>query len=49
MGNHGLGLLDWGFGPDGGEDVVRGTDRAVVEDGKIRRLWTLVEGRSELA
>lgn len=37
--NNGLVCIEWNFGPPGGEPVVRGTDIALVEDGKIRKLW----------
>ncbi|MHC1562651.1 nuclear transport factor 2 family protein [Actinomycetospora sp. C-140] len=39
-----LGLLSWAFGPEGGVPVVAGTDIALVEDGRITRLHTLLDG-----
>ena len=38
-----LGLDRWAFGPSDGEPVVRGTDVALVVDGKIARLYTVVD------
>ena len=38
-----LGLLAWQFGPEGGEPVARGVDVALVEDGLIRTLHTVVD------
>ena len=38
-----LGLLAWQFGPEGGEPVARGADVALVEDGLIRTLHTVVD------
>lgn len=40
--NHGLGYLPWGFGPDGEPPVVRGVDIALVEDGLIATVYTLL-------
>jgi hypothetical protein len=37
-----LGHLAWNFGPAGGAPVVRGMDIALVEDGLIARLYTLL-------
>ncbi|GAA2876242.1 hypothetical protein GCM10010472_37270 [Pseudonocardia halophobica] len=37
-----LGHLAWGFGPEGEPPVVRGMDIALVEDGLIARLYTLL-------
>ncbi|ABS01857.1 hypothetical protein FHR75_001787 [Kineococcus radiotolerans] len=37
-----LGYLAWGFGPEGGEPVVRGIDVALVVDGRISRVYTLL-------
>lgn len=39
-----LGLLSWAFGPEGGAPVVTGTDIALVDDGRITRLHTLLDG-----
>jgi hypothetical protein len=37
-----LGHLPWQFGPEGAPPVVRGVDIALVEDGLITRLWTML-------
>jgi hypothetical protein len=37
-----LGHLAWGFGPPGQPPVIRGVDVALVADGRIARLWTLL-------
>jgi hypothetical protein len=38
-----VGLDRWEFGPVDGEPVVRGTDVAIVDGGRIARLYTLIE------
>lgn len=38
-----VGLDRWGFGPVDGDPVVRGTDVAIVDGGRIARLYTLIE------
>jgi hypothetical protein len=38
-----LGLLQWHFGPEGQAPVVSGTDVALVRDGRIRALYTLLD------
>lgn len=43
VGHHGLGSLRWQAGPDGGPIVVTGTDVAEVVEGKISRLWVLLD------
>jgi hypothetical protein len=40
--NHDLGHLAWAFGPEGGPPVVRGIDVALVEDGLIARVYTML-------
>jgi hypothetical protein len=40
--SHDLGYLAWGFGPDGGDPVVRGLDIALVDGGLIKTLYTLL-------
>jgi hypothetical protein len=45
--NHNLGVLPWHFGPEGEEPVVRGTDIAVIEGGKMKTLHLLMEGDTE--
>ena len=42
VGHHGLGLLQWQAGPDGGPIVVTGADVAEIVDGRIARLWVLL-------
>jgi SnoaL-like domain len=37
-----LGILSWKFGPDADPELVKGTDVILVEDGKIKVLWTAV-------
>lgn len=32
----------WGFGPEGADPVVRGVDIALVENGRIAKLYTLL-------
>ena len=39
---HGVGKLDWGFGPAGGESVVTGSDVLVVKGDKIGALYAFV-------
>ena len=39
-----LGALSWQFGPEGGAPVVTGMDIALVEDGLIATLHTVVDG-----
>jgi hypothetical protein len=43
VGHHALGCLRWHAGPKGGPIAVRGTDAAEIVDGKIARLWVLLE------
>ena len=38
-----LGMRPWRLGPPGGEPVVGGLDVAQVVDGRIARLWTLLD------
>ncbi|MGU3543562.1 nuclear transport factor 2 family protein [Methylobacterium sp. A52T] len=42
VGHHGLGSLQWQAGPDGGAIVVTGADVAEVVNGRIARLWVLL-------
>lgn len=37
-----LGILSWMFGPLGEPDLVKGTDVIIVQDGKVKALWTAV-------
>mgnify|MGYP006204399967 CR=1 FL=1 len=38
-----LTLLAWHFGPVGAPPVVSGTDISIVEDGRIRHLYTMLD------
>jgi hypothetical protein len=40
--NHDLGYLAWELGPEGQPPVVRGVDIALVADGLVARLYTLL-------
>ena len=40
--NHDLGYLGWNFGPEGQPPVVRGMDIALVADGAITNVYTLL-------
>jgi SnoaL-like domain len=40
--NHDLGYLAWNLGPDGQPPAVRGIDIALVENGRIAHLYTLL-------
>ena len=40
--NHDLGYLAWTFGPEGQSPVVRGVDIALVENGLIAKVYTLL-------
>ncbi len=42
VGHHGLGLLHWRGGPTDGEVAVTGADAAEIVDGRIARLWVLL-------
>ncbi|GAA3563203.1 hypothetical protein GCM10022197_18440 [Microlunatus spumicola] len=42
--NHDLGYLAWDFGPEGQPPVVSGVDVALVEDGLITKVYTLLLG-----
>lgn len=42
VGHHGLASLHWHAGPAGGPVAVTGTDTAEVVDGRISRLWVLL-------
>lgn len=43
VGHHGLALLRWQAGPDGGPVAVTGTDVAEIVGGRIARLWVLLD------
>ncbi|GAA0576050.1 hypothetical protein GCM10010172_71000 [Paractinoplanes ferrugineus] len=40
--SHDLGMLEWNFGPEGQPPVVRGVDIALVADGLITSVHTLL-------
>ena len=40
--NHDLGYLAWHFGPEGQPPVVSGMDIAIVKEGRIATLYTLL-------
>ncbi|MFZ0268944.1 nuclear transport factor 2 family protein [Caulobacter sp.] len=42
VGHHGLGSLHWHAGPARGPVAVTGTDTAEIVDGRIARLWVLL-------
>lgn len=46
--NHNLIMLAWGFGPPG-DAKVNGKDIMLVENGKIKVLYTVIEGQSEVS
>ena len=39
-----LGMRSWRLGPPGGETVLGGLDVVQVVDGRIARLWTMLDG-----
>jgi hypothetical protein len=43
VGHHGLAALRWRAGPEGGPVAVTGTDVAEIVDGRIARLWVLLD------
>ncbi|MFC7472833.1 nuclear transport factor 2 family protein [Dankookia sp. GCM10030260] len=43
VGHHGVGCLRWQAGPEGGPVTVTGIDAAEVVDGRIARLWVLLD------
>jgi hypothetical protein len=43
VGHHGLGYLKWRAGPANGPVVVSGVDLAEISDGRITRLWVLLD------
>lgn len=42
IGHHGLGVLRWEAGPEGGPVAVTGSDAAQIVDGRIAHLWVLL-------
>lgn len=47
VGHHGMGVLHWEAGPQGGPVAVTGADVAEVVDGRISRLWVLLNKASD--
>lgn len=43
VGHHGLGYLRWHVGPSGGPVAVAGADVAELVDGRIARLWVMLD------
>jgi hypothetical protein len=43
VGHHGVGVLRWQAGPKGGPVAVTGADAAEIVNGKISRLWVLLD------
>lgn len=43
VGHHGFGILRWRAGPQDGPVVVTGTDAAEIVEGRISRLWVLID------
>lgn len=43
VGHHGMASLRWHAGPHGGPVVVSGIDTAEIVDGRISRLWVLID------
>ena len=43
MALHGVGKLDWGFGPAGAEAVVTGIDVLVIKGDKIGAIYTFLD------
>jgi hypothetical protein len=39
---HGIGKLDWGYGPAGGEPIIFGSDVLVMKDDKITTLYAFI-------
>jgi hypothetical protein len=44
---HGIGKLDWGYGPAGGEPIIFGSDVLVVKDDKIAALYAFINPRKK--
>jgi hypothetical protein len=42
VGHHDLGVLHWQAGPENGPVAVTGADAAQIVDGRIARLWVLL-------
>lgn len=43
VGHHGMGTLRWRAGPAAGPVMISGTDLAEVSEGRITRLWVLID------
>ena len=42
VGHHGLAVLRWEAGPEGGPIAITGSDAARIVDGRIAQLWVLL-------
>ena len=47
VGHHGLGYLRWHAGPSSGPVAVTGADVAELADGKIARLWVMLDSPAD--
>ena len=47
VGHHGVGVLRWQAGPEGGPVAVRGADVAEIVNGRIARLWVMLTPASD--
>ena len=46
--NHDMVTLEWGFGPEGGEAVVKGNDLMIINsEGKVKAMYTMIFGISD--
>jgi hypothetical protein len=43
VGHHGMGSLRWHAGPAQGPPIVTGIDTAAIVEGRIERLWVLLD------
>ncbi|ETI27594.1 hypothetical protein G647_00043 [Cladophialophora carrionii CBS 160.54] len=50
--NHDMLYLAWGFGPVGDDGLVdvrtRGADVLIVEQGKVKKFWVIIEGITDV-
>ena len=47
VGHHGMGYLRWHAGPSDGPVAVTGADVAELADGRIARLWVMLDGPAD--
>ncbi|WP_043363519.1 nuclear transport factor 2 family protein [Belnapia sp. F-4-1] len=43
LGHHGMAVLRWHAGPEGSPAAISGADLAEIADGRIARLWVLLD------